>query len=117
MLFVSLPFEVVHRTGVCLFVVSAGSVEKALLGTALFMKALRNPGTVRDARGEWKIDEYGNPVMTMFIRKVERKDGKLVNTVVKSYPNTSQFWTYDPKAFLAAPVYSRDSPPARNLEP
>ena len=82
-----------------------------------FMKALRNPGTVRDARGDWKIDEYGNPVMTMFIRKVERKDGKLVNTVVKTYPNTSQFWTYDPKAFLAAPVYSRDVPPAKNLEP
>ncbi len=82
-----------------------------------FMKALRNPGTVRDARGDWKIDEYGNPVMTMFIRKVERKDGKLVNTVVKAYPNTSQFWTYDPKAFLAAPVYSRDVPPAKNIEP
>ncbi len=82
-----------------------------------FMKALRNPGTVHDARGDWKIDDYGNPVMTMFIRKVERKNGKLVNTVVKAYPNTSQFWTYDPKAFLAAPVYSRDVPPAKNLEP
>jgi branched-chain amino acid transport system substrate-binding protein len=82
-----------------------------------FMKALRNPGTVRDPRGDWKIDEYGNPVMTMFIRKVERKEGKLVNTVVKTYPNTSQFWTYDPKAFLAAPVYSRDVPPSKNLEP
>jgi branched-chain amino acid transport system substrate-binding protein len=82
-----------------------------------FMKALRNPGTVRDPRGDWKIDEYGNPVMTMFIRKVERKDGKLVNAVVKTYPNTSQFWTYDPKAFLAAPVYSRDVPPAKNIEP
>jgi branched-chain amino acid transport system substrate-binding protein len=82
-----------------------------------FMKALRNPGTVRDPRGDWILDEYGNPVMTIYIRKVERKDGKLVNTVVKSYPNTSQFWTYDPKTFLAAPVYSRDSPPARNLEP
>ena len=82
-----------------------------------FMKALRNPGTVRDARGEWNIDEYGNPTMTMFIRKVERKDGKLVNSVVKAYPNTSQFWTYDPKAFLASPVYSRDVPPAKNIEP
>ena len=81
-----------------------------------FMKALRNPGTVRDARGDWKIDAHGNPVMAMFIRKVERKNGKLVNSVLKSYPNVSQFWTYDPKAFLAAPVYSRDVPPARNLE-
>ena len=82
-----------------------------------FMKALRNPGTVRDPRGEWKLDEYGNPVMPAYIRKVERRAGKLVNTVVRTYPAVSQFWTYDPKAFLANPVYSRDFPPAKNLEP
>lgn len=82
-----------------------------------FMKALRNPGTIKDARGDWKVDEYGNPVQPIFIRKVERKGGKLVNTVLKTYPNVSQFWTYDPKAFLAAPVYSRDVPPSKNLEP
>lgn len=82
-----------------------------------FMKALRNPGTVRDPRGEWKLDEYGNPVMPAFIRKVERRGGKLVNTVVQSYPAVSQFWKYDPKQFLANPVYSRDFPPAKHLEP
>ena len=82
-----------------------------------FMKALRSPGTVRDPRGEWKLDEYGNPVMPAYIRKVERRDGKLVNTVVKTYPAVSQFWTYDPKQFLSNPVYSRDFPPAKNLEP
>jgi branched-chain amino acid transport system substrate-binding protein len=84
---------------------------------AAFMKALRNPGTVKDPRGDWKLDEYGNPVQTIYVRKVERKGGKLVNTVLKAYPNTSQFWTYDPKQFLASPVYSRDFPPAKNLEP
>jgi branched-chain amino acid transport system substrate-binding protein len=55
--------------------------------------------------------------MPIYIRKVERRGAKLVNAVVKTYPNVSQFWTYDPKQFLASPVYSRDSPPARNLEP
>ncbi len=82
-----------------------------------FMKALRNPGTIKDARGDWRVDEYGNPVQPIFIRKVERKGGKLVNTVLQTYPNVSQFWTYDPKSFLAAPVYSRDVPPSKNLEP
>jgi branched-chain amino acid transport system substrate-binding protein len=82
-----------------------------------FMKALRNPGVVKDPRGEWRMDEYGNPIMNIYIRRVERKGGKLVNTVVKTYPQVSQFWTYDPKAFLAAPVYSRDVPPSKNLEP
>ena len=68
-----------------------------------FMKALRNPGTVHDPRGEWRIDEYGNPIQPIVIRKVERKDGKLVNAVVKTYPNVSQFWTYDPKQFPRQP--------------
>jgi branched-chain amino acid transport system substrate-binding protein len=84
---------------------------------AAFMKALKNPGTVKDPRGDWKLDEYGNPVQTVYVRKVERKGGRLVNTVLKAYPNTSQFWTYDPKQFLASPVYSRDFPPAKNIEP
>jgi branched-chain amino acid transport system substrate-binding protein len=82
-----------------------------------FMKALRNPGTVHDPRGAWRLDEYGNPVMPIYIRKVERRGGKLVNTVVKTYPNVSQFWKYPPKEFLASPVYSRDFPPAKYLEP
>ncbi len=82
-----------------------------------FMKALRNPGVVKDARGDWRIDEYGNPVQPIFIRKVERVGGKLMHTVLKTYPGVSQFWTYEPKAFLAAPVYSRNVPEAKNLEP
>jgi branched-chain amino acid transport system substrate-binding protein len=28
----------------------------------------------------------------------------------------SQFWTYKPEDFLKNPVYSRDWPPAKNLE-
>jgi branched-chain amino acid transport system substrate-binding protein len=67
-------------------------------------------------RGAVKFDQYGNVIGDVFIRKCERKDGQLVNTVIKTYPNVSQFWTYDEKAFLASPVYGRDSPPAKNLE-
>lgn len=81
-----------------------------------FMKALRAVRVTNDPRGEIKLDEYGNPVQNIYIRKVERKGAKLVNTVQKVYPNVSQFWSYDPKQFLASPVYSRDYPPAKNLE-
>ena len=52
----------------------------------------------------------------MFIRRCEKRGDQLVNTVIKTYPNVSQFWTYPEKDFLANPVYSRDYPPARNLE-
>jgi branched-chain amino acid transport system substrate-binding protein len=50
------------------------------------------------------------------VRKVERAGGKLVNTVVKTYPQVSQFWTYKQSDFLSSPVYTRDYPPAKNLE-
>jgi branched-chain amino acid transport system substrate-binding protein len=79
------------------------------------MAALRKTN-LATARGPVKFDSYGNVVGDIYIRKVERKDGRLVNAVLKTYPNVSQFWTYDPKAFLANPVYSRDWPPAKNLE-
>ena len=68
-------------------------------------------------RGPVKFDRFGNVVGDVFIRKCERKNGQLVNTVIKRYPNVSQFWTYDEKAFLTAPVYARNEPPAKNLEP
>jgi branched-chain amino acid transport system substrate-binding protein len=77
---------------------------------------LHNVSLTDTPRGPVKFDKYGNVVGDVFIRKCEKKDGKLVNTVIKRYPNVGQFWTYDEKAFLAAPVYARDQPPARNLE-
>jgi branched-chain amino acid transport system substrate-binding protein len=80
-----------------------------------FMKALRATN-IPSLRGPVKFDEYGNIIGDMFIRQVVRKDGRLVNRVVKTYTNASQFWTYDPKEFLKNPVYSRDWPPAKNLE-
>ena len=80
-----------------------------------FMKALRAT-KVDTVRGAVRFDDYGNVIGDVFIRKVERKDGRLVNTVVQGYPNVGQFWTYDPKEFLKNPVYSRDWPPAKNLE-
>lgn len=67
-------------------------------------------------RGPLTLDRLGNPVVTVYIRKVARVGGKLVNTVVREYPGVTQFWTYDPSAYLANPVYSRDYPPSRNLD-
>jgi branched-chain amino acid transport system substrate-binding protein len=64
-------------------------------------------------RGPVKFDDYGNLTFTVYVRKVEKKGGKLVNTTIKSYPDVSQFWHYDPKKFLAQPVFSRDFPPLK----
>ena len=85
--------------------------DRKALAAALHQVALTDT-----PRGQLKFDHFGNVVGDVFIRKCERKDGKLVNTIIKTYPNVGQFWTYEEKAFLANPVYSRDYPPAKNLE-
>ena len=82
----------------------------------VFMKALKEAKVPATLAGPIAFDEFGNVVGNIYIRKVEKKDGKFVNTVVKTYPNVSQFWTYNKDEFLKNPVYSRDFPPAKNLE-
>jgi branched-chain amino acid transport system substrate-binding protein len=78
------------------------------------MAALRSTN-VETVRGPVKFDDLGNVVGNVYLRKVTRKDGRLVNSVFKTYPDVSQFWTYGKEAFLANPVYSRDFPPAKHL--
>ena len=82
----------------------------------VFMKALKEAKVPATLAGPVSFDEFGNVVGNIYIRKVEKKDGKYLNTVVKTYPNVSQFWTYGKDEFLKNPVYSRDYPPAKNLE-
>lgn len=48
------------------------------------------------------------------MRKLVKQDGKLAQHTIKTYPNVSQFWTFDEKWFLAQPVYSRDYPPLKS---
>ena len=91
------------------------AVKGRIEDKAVFMKALRGVKAFT-ARGPVAFDALGNVVGDVFIRRVERKDGRLVNTVQQTYPNVSQFWTYNQAEFLKNPVYSRDFPPARNLE-
>jgi branched-chain amino acid transport system substrate-binding protein len=81
-----------------------------------FAEALHKVSLTDTPRGAVKFDQYGNVIGDVFIRRCEKKGNQLVNTVIKTYPNVSQFWTYPEKDFLANPVYSRDYPPARNLE-
>src|SRR4029078_10409903 len=82
-----------------------------------FMKALREAKVPHTFRGPARVGELGNVVGNIYIRKVEKKDGKYVNAVIKTYPDVSQFWSYKQDEFLKNPVYSRDYPPARHLEP
>jgi len=70
-------------------------------------------------RGPVSFDDMRNPVQNIYIKKVEKKQlfgydkPELWNTIIKTYPAVSQFWTYGKAAFLKQPVYSRDFPPCK----
>ena len=78
-----------------------------------FLAALRKVEITDDPRGPMKMDELGNATQNVYIRKVERVGGKLQNTVIQTYPNVSQFWTYKQDEYLRAPAYDRNSPPCK----
>ena len=84
---------------------------------AAFLKALHEVKLDRGPMGPLRLDQYGKPILNVYVRKVERRNGELVNVTVATYPSVSQFWTYDAKAFIAGPQYSRDYPPVRFAEP
>ena len=84
---------------------------------AAFVRALHEARVETSPIGPIRIDEYGKPILNIYVRKVERRNGQLVNAIVATYPSVTQFWNYDAKQFLANPVYSRDYPPSKNLEP
>jgi branched-chain amino acid transport system substrate-binding protein len=101
-------------TGARVVAEAAKAVGGRVEDRAAFMAALRAADIGDAPRGPVKMDLYGNPTQNIYIRKVERVNGKLQNTVIYTYPAVSQFWKYNPEEFLKQPVYSRDVPPCRH---
>jgi branched-chain amino acid transport system substrate-binding protein len=64
-------------------------------------------------RGPVELDAFGSPIENVYIRRVERVNGELQNTVIETFPRVSQFWKYNPADYLRQPLYSRRfvSPP------
>jgi len=83
---------------------------------AAFLKAMHDVRLSRGPIGPVRLDEYGTPILDIYIRRVARVNGKLANTILKTYPRVSQFWSYDPAQFVTQPTFSRDYPPSKYLE-
>jgi branched-chain amino acid transport system substrate-binding protein len=90
---------------------------KAIKGEAedkeKFLAALRRVEIPDDPRGSIKMDDLGNPIQNVYIRKVERVGVKLENSVIYTYPSVSQFWTYGKDEYLKTPPYDRNYPPCK----
>ena len=80
-----------------------------------FIAALRQVkmGADESPRGPFYFDKYANPVQNIYIKKVVKMDGQLMNEAVKTYENVSQFGPYADMAdkYMAAPATTRDYPP------
>ena len=108
-------------TYAAVFYINGQVIEAALAKTngksddpAALIAAVRSVKLTDTPRGPISFDDHNNVVSDIYIRRIEKSGGKLVNKTIKTYPAVSQFWTYDPKWFLAQPVYSRDYPPMKS---
>jgi branched-chain amino acid transport system substrate-binding protein len=90
-------------------------------GSEQFIKTMAGL-KVEAVRGPVSFDDMRNPIQNIYIKKVEKKKmfgydkPELWNTVIKTYPNVNQFWTYGKEKFLAQPVYSHEFPPCKFCE-
>jgi len=90
-------------------------------GSEEFLKIMQGL-KIEAPRGPVSFDDMRNPIQNIYIKKIEKKKmfgydkDELWNTVIKTYPKVSQFWTYGKDKFLAQPVYDRDYPPCKYCE-
>ncbi len=85
-----------------------------------FVEAVRKVkmSNAESPRGPFYFDSFGNPIQNIYIKKVVKKDGKLMNIAVKTYENVSQFGPYANMAqkYMAGPATTRDYPPGKKAE-
>ncbi len=79
-----------------------------------FLAALKKVEISDAPRGPIRLDTYGNPIQNIYVRKVEKRDGELWNTVIQTFTGVSQFWKYKPEEFLKQPVYDRNYPACKH---
>jgi branched-chain amino acid transport system substrate-binding protein len=60
-------------------------------------------------KGEISLDQYGQVIETMYIRKVEKVNGQLANVPIATYKNIDQFWPYTAAEFESFKYTYKDS--------
>lgn len=98
----------------CMRIVGAAIASMDEFDSEIFLDTIRATKIDDAPRGPVAIDEYGQFIGNIYIREVEMVDGQLQNTVIKTYEDCSQFWTYDPDEYMKQPVYDKDNPPLSN---
>jgi branched-chain amino acid transport system substrate-binding protein len=76
--------------------------------------AMREADLPETPRGPVKFDHLGQGIGNIFIRRIEKANGKLVNVTIKTYEQVNQFWNFEENWYLKLPTYSRDNPPIQD---
>lgn len=84
-------------------------VNGDLSDLAKFRDTLQNTAFTAPASAV-KFDDFHNVVTDTFLNKVANVNGEWRNVPEKTYPQVSQFWTYDPDWFQAQPEFSNQYP-------
>lgn len=75
----------------------------------LALKTMKSGMTVATPFGPQTLDEFGSPVLSIYIREVvEREDGKLWNVPIFTYEKVDQFFPFDQDTYLAQPPYTKE---------
>lgn len=78
----------------------------------VLIKAARDLTFEDSVFGPLSYDDMNNMVADVYVREVEKNDdGEYVNVPVDTYPEVSQFWTYDKEKYLADPPYDASYEP------
>jgi branched-chain amino acid transport system substrate-binding protein len=94
-------------TGGKWLVAAINAIDGRVEDRAALLEALRSARPSDLPRGPVELDAYGNPIENVYIRRVERVNGELQNTVIDTFPKVSQFWKYSPAEYLREPLYAR----------
>ena len=89
------------------------SLKGPHIDRASLLAALKKAELHDTPHGPEKLDAFANPIENVYVRKVEKINGKYQNTVIHTFPMVSQFWKYDPTKYLSLPASTRDYPPCK----
>ena len=77
---------------------------------ATFLETMINDvDSVSTPFGPQSLDEFGSPVLNIYITEVvERDDGQLWNVPIFTYEGVDQFFPFEEEAYLAQPTYTKE---------
>ena len=91
------------------FATALEEAEGDMTDVNAFMDELRSVELEESCFGPMRLGEDGGTIATMYLREVVKdNEGNLMNRPVEEFPEISQYWNYEPEAFLDQPVYSRE---------